>query len=405
MISSTSQCREVKVLWVLLTGVLCLFTPIVSLGAQDEQPCAPEKNFAKVGYLLEKKDYQGAKVLLRRLEACPHLSAVQRFNVGWLYGKAHDFPDALKIFKSVQPNVPDRLTHAYAVALVHFDQGHYQAAIDTLTALRSKGTFDPKCADLLGVAYSKLGRYQEAYAVMVENLRQHPSNPYAYYNLITLFVDTGELDKAAQVADKAVAALPQNAEALSMRGSIELSQSKTKDAYRDFAHAAQLAPMAPDPPFFMALADYRQSKFEEAIQVLKNAIASGIVDSDLHYLFAECLIRIDSLHSATVLSELDRAIELNPNSVSARVLRGEILLKTGHPQDAIADLKIARKLEPNPQRDARNATYLLARAYVAIGKQDEAKVLFAQVSSQFSSDKADTLNRLSDLKMHAVLHR
>jgi predicted Zn-dependent protease len=155
----------------------------------------------------------------------------------------------------------------------------------------------------------------------------------------------------------------------------------------------------------MALADYRQSKFEEAIQVLKNAIASGIVDSDLHYLFAECLIRIDSLHSATVLSELDRAIELNPNSVSARVLRGEILLKTGHPQDAIADLKIARKLEPNPQRDARNATYLLARAYVAIGKQDEAKVLFAQVSSQFSSDKADTLNRLSDLKMHAVLHR
>jgi hypothetical protein len=56
MISSTSQCREVKVLWVLLTGVLCLFTPIVSLGAQAEQPCAPEKNFAKVGYLLEKKD-------------------------------------------------------------------------------------------------------------------------------------------------------------------------------------------------------------------------------------------------------------------------------------------------------------------------------------------------------------
>ena len=80
-----------------------------------------------------------------------------------------------------------------------------------------------------------------------------------------------------------------------MRGSIELSQSKTEDAYRDFAYAAQLSPKAPDPPFFMALADYRQSKFEEAIQVLKNAIASGIVDSDLHYLFAECLIRISGL--------------------------------------------------------------------------------------------------------------
>src|SRR6202021_350376 len=166
-----------------------------------------------------------------------------------------------------QPNVPDELTHAYAIALGQFELVQYQAAIDTLTALRSKGTFDPKCAGLLGVAYSKLGRYEEAYGVMVDNLRQDPSNPYAYFNLIMLFVDTGELDKAAQVANKAIAALPQNAEALSMRGSIELSQSKTEDAYRDFAYAAQLSPKAPDPPFFMALADYRQSKFEEAIQV------------------------------------------------------------------------------------------------------------------------------------------
>ena len=401
----TPQDPEVTCLRLLLAGVLCLLATTVSHAAQEEKPCAPEKSFAKVGSLLENKDNQGAKALLRSLEGCPHLSQLQRFNLGWLYGQAHDFSHALKIFKSVQPNVPDGLTHAYAIALGQFELAQYQAAIDTLTALRSKGTFDSKCADLLGVAYSKLGRYQEAYGVMVDHLRQDPSNPYAYFNLITLFVDTGELAKAAQVADKAIAALPQNAEALSMRGSIELSQSKTEDAYRDFAHAAQLAPMAPDPPFFMALADYRQSKFEEAIQVLKNAIASGIVDSDLHYLFAECLIRIDSLHSATVLSELDRAIDLNPNSVSARVLRGEILLKSGHPQDAIADLKIARKLEPNPQRDARNATYLLARAYVAIGKQDEAKVLFAQASSQFSSNKADTLDRLSDLKMHAALHR
>ena len=401
----TPQDPEVTCLRLLLAGVLCLLATTVSHAAQEEKPCAPEKSFAKVGSLLENKDNQGAKALLRSLEGCPHLSQLQRFNLGWLYGQAHDFSHALKIFKSVQPNVPDGLTHAYAIALGQFELAQYQAAIDTLTALRSKGTFDSKCADLLGVAYSKLGRYQEAYGVMVDNLRQDPSNPYAYFNLITLFVDTGELAKAAQVADKAIAALPQNAEALSMRGSIELSQSKTEDAYRDFAYAAQLSPKAPDPPFFMALADYRQSKFEEAIQILKNAIASGIVDSDLHYLFAECLIRIDSLHSATVLSELDRAIDLNPNSVSARVLRGEILLKSGHPQDAIADLKIARKLEPNPQRDARNATYLLARAYVAIGKQDEAKVLFAQASSQFSSNKADTLDRLSDLKMHAALHR
>ncbi len=398
------QCREVKASW-LLGLAFCLFAEAIGVAAQAKQACVPEKNFAQVGHLLEKQQYEDAKALLRRLETCTSLSPIQRFNVGWLYGKAQDFPAALKIFESVSLDVPDELTHAYAIALVHFEQGNYQAAISVLTALRSKGSCNDKCADLLGVAYSKIESYQDAYAVMAENLRQNPSDPNAYYNLITLFADIGELDKAAQIANKAVAALPQNAEAFSMRGFIELSQAKEEDAYRDFASASQLSPTAPDPTFFMALADYRQSKFADAVQVIRNAVASGIVDSDLHYLIAECLVRIDPMDSANVLAELDRAIQLNPNSVSARVLRGQQLLQSGRPQDAIADLTIAWELEPSPKRDARNATYLLGRAYAAAGKQDEAKLLFDQLNPHFSSDKADNLNRLGDRKMQAALHR
>jgi tetratricopeptide (TPR) repeat protein len=204
-ISCTPQERA-RGLKLLLAAALCL----VSAAAQQESSCLPAKTFAEVGALLKKQDYSRAKTLLRGLEACPHLAPFERFNIGWLYGRAHDSPDALRIFHSVQADVPDRLTHAYAIALADFEQGKFQASIDTLAALRAQGIFDAKCADLLGVSYSKLDRYQDAYAVMAENIRQNPSNPYAYFNLIALFVDTSEMDKAARVADKAVAALPQN---------------------------------------------------------------------------------------------------------------------------------------------------------------------------------------------------
>jgi len=404
MMRRTLRIRRARGLNSILLGLLCLAAPCVRCAAQMEKPCLADQKFATVGSLLETKDYSGAKSLLRGLESCSLLSPLQRFNVGWLYGKAHDSTDALRIFKSVQADMPDRLTHGYAIALAEFESAQYQAAVTTLIELRTKGVFDAKCADLLGVSYSKLGRYQDAYAEMAENLHQNPSNPYAYFNLITLFVDTGELDKAAEVADMAVDALSQNGEALFMRGSIELSQSKAEEAYRDFASAAQLSPHAPDPPFFMALVDYRQSKFDEATQVLRNAISAGIVDSDLHYLLAECLIRMDEANAAAILSELNEAIRLNPNSVSARVLRGERFLESGRPRDAIADLKIARGLEPHSERDARNATYLLARAYAAAGEKEEAKALFAQFSSRFSAGKTDTLDRLSDEKMQAALH-
>jgi tetratricopeptide (TPR) repeat protein len=400
----TSQARGVRGLRLLLTSGLFLFAVCVNSAAQRQKPCLPDKTFTRIGVLLEQQDYQTAKTLLHELEFCSHLSPIQRFNVAWLYGKAHDSADALRIFKSVQVEVPDRLTHAYAIALAEFELAQYQASVDTLIALRSKGIFDAKCADLLSVSYSKLDKFQDAYDVMVENIRQNPSNPYAYFNLIALFVDTSEMDKAAQVANKAVAALPQNADALSMRGSIELFRNQTGDAYRDFSAAAQLSPQAPDPPFFIALVNYRQSKFDEAVRVLRDAIASGVADSDLHYMLAECLLRIGSRNLAAVLAELNLAIQLNPNSVPARSLRGATLLEVGRPQDAVADLKLARELDPNPQRDTRNTTYLLARAYAAIGRRDEANALFAQVGHQYSSDRTDTLNQLSEQKMRAALH-
>jgi tetratricopeptide (TPR) repeat protein len=388
----------------LLAAAVCLVVSNLRAAAQEQPSCLPAKTFAQVGALFQKQDYSRAKMLLRGLESCPHLAPLERFNVGWLYGRAHDSPDALRVFHSVKVDVPDRLTHAYAIALAEFELGKFRDSIDTLAALRAQGIFDAKCADLLGVSYSKLDRYQDAYAVMADNIRQNPSNPYAYFNLIALFVDTSEMDKAAQVADKAVAALPQNAEALSMRGSIELFRNQTDEAYRDFAAAAELTPRSPDPRFFMALVDYRQSRFDQAAKVLRDAIASGIADSDLHYMLAECVLRIEPSNASAALSELDRAIQLNPKSVPARILRGEALLAARRPQDAVVDLKIARDLDPDPHRDTSNTTYLLGRAYIALGKHDQANALFAQLGHQFAPNKTDTLNQLGDQKIQATLH-
>jgi predicted Zn-dependent protease len=154
----------------------------------------------------------------------------------------------------------------------------------------------------------------------------------------------------------------------------------------------------------MALLDYRQSKFDQAAKLLRDAIASGVADSDLHYMLAECVLRSEPSDARTALTELDQAIQLNPKSVAARILRGERLLAGGRPQDAIIDLKIARELDPHPQRDTSNTTYLLGRAYAALGKRDQANALFAQLGHQFTPSKTDTLNQLGYQKIQAELH-
>jgi tetratricopeptide (TPR) repeat protein len=366
-------------------------------GEQPEERCDARASFQRVDSMLKRRQYGEARAVLRKLQACHNLAAVDMFNVGWLYGKARDFPSALTVFRSVNADVPDHPTHEYAIALSEFELGDYKSTINVLSALRSKALCAAKCSDLLGVAYSKLGLYQDAYPVLAENLQKNPADLFAYLNLVTFFADTGHFATAEEIASRAVAAFPRNTEPLIMRGSLKMYQGRPESARNDFAAAVRISPRDPDAHFFVALSEYNQDKFADAASELRSAIGSGIVDSDLHYLLAECAIRLDPTKPLDALPELNRAIEIDAKSVSARTLRGKLLLQGGHPGEAVADLRLAHKVAP----DSRSAIYNLARAYSALGKTEEAKSLFAQLSAT----TPDVLSELSDRRLRSALNQ
>src|SRR5262249_27725994 len=149
-----------------------------------------------------------------------------------------------------------------------------------------------------------------------------------------------------------------------VRGAANTLLGLLEKAHQDFQSAATLAPDKADARFFLALTKYKQGKFMNAAQSLRSAIGSGIVDSDLHYLLAECLLKLDGTNVKDVMRERDQAIALNPNSVSARNLRGRLLLDAGRVKEAAEDLEQAHRYDPT----SRSAAYNLARAYRALGK-------------------------------------
>src|ERR1700758_2522448 len=79
--------------------------------------CNAVQVFASVEEQLKNKRYEEAKAALDSLRSCPRLSNTEKFNVGWLYGRARDFHVALIIFNSLPADVPDPSTHQYAIAL------------------------------------------------------------------------------------------------------------------------------------------------------------------------------------------------------------------------------------------------------------------------------------------------
>jgi tetratricopeptide (TPR) repeat protein len=378
-----------------LLALLCASFAAKSLtAAEPASQCSTAEIFNNVNSLLAKRDYRAASEQLDSLRSCHNLSDLERFQTGWLYGRARSFQKAIDFFQSVPATVPDRSTHDYALALSQFELADYRAAANTLQSAASTYALDGNAANLLAVAYSKQGLFQQAYAVLHKQVeQQQPADVNTYLNLVTVCADGGDLTRAVEVASAAVERFPNSPDAVAVLGAAYSLQGNFDKARQTFLVAERLAPQRADVRFFLALTSYNQSRFLDAIATLETAFKDGIQDSDLHYLMAECLIKLNKNDSSEALNQLNEAIRLWPASVPARTLRGRLLLDSDQTLAAITDLESAHAADPA----ARSTIYVLARAYRKVGRGEQAASLFAQLHST-SPDilKEASERRLSD---------
>jgi tetratricopeptide (TPR) repeat protein len=378
-------------LWLLLASV-------AGLGAEavhGNQNCDAGVLFQHVNTLLADKAYEQAARTLDQFQSCPDRSPLDKFQMGWLYGRARRFDKALKVFSALSPDVPDRLTHGYAVGLSKFELADYQGAADELKSLQVSGIADANSINLLAVSYAKLGLYKEAYQILAEEIQRDPNGLPQYLNLVAVCAEGGDFAKAADVASQATRMFPNSADSFIVRGAANSLLGFLDKAHEDFATAVRLAPERADARFFLALTDYNQGNIPDALTILKAAVQGGVADSDLHYLMAECVLKLDAKDSNAALRELNRALDLNANSVSARTLRGKLLLRAGRTKEAVSDLELAIHRDP----DSRAALYTLAGAYRAVGRTGEAEALFRQLRAK----TADTVKEFSDKRLNEVL--
>src|SRR5579863_9685822 len=116
---------------------LCMVFPSTELWCSPppmpDPVCDVQVVFRLADAELKRHHYDQAERQLDRLLGCKTIHPIETFNLGWLYGRAHDFGKALGEFNEVRQDVPDIQTHQYAVALAQFELMDYKAAVETLT--------------------------------------------------------------------------------------------------------------------------------------------------------------------------------------------------------------------------------------------------------------------------------
>lgn len=379
-----------------LKGLVCASALLAAPGARaNAAVCDANATFEQAKRLIGDKQFESAGKLLDRFRECPGLAPLESFQLGWLYGRARRFANALAVFQTVPHAVPDPLTHDYAVALSDFELGRYRESADVLKPYQQSGKADAKTVNLLAVSYSKLGLYRDAYDALSQQIRGSQPDIGAFLNLVTVCAEAGNFEAAAETAKRATELFPDSPDVWIAQGAAQTILGHLDQGFQDFSTAVKIAPARADARFFLALVDYKQAKFSDAIAVLQSALRQGIKDSDLHYLLAECLLKMDTKNSGEALAQLNQAIDLSANSVAARTLRGKLLLDSGHPEAAIRDLELAHLRDPHSQP----ALYNLARAYRADGRTAAAAALFRE----YRAASRDASSEMTDARLSQAL--
>lgn len=228
---------------------------------------------------------------------------------------------------------------------------------------------EPDALLLLAIALRKKGAPNSARAIL-ETLAQTQAHRAAiHYELGLVLADAGDNRGATASLRRAVDLDPGFAEAWHALGDqmTRMRSSKSADkAYAEYYYATINDPVLRD-----AMTAYRESRYEDARQLLRPHIDSNPTDVNAIKLLAEVATRLNNIPRAEELFK--RCVELAPDFTGARFRYATTLISMNKLQAAIDQVDEILKLEPyNPHhRNLKAATYLRMSAFTEAAREYE----------------------------------
>ncbi len=238
------------------------------------------------------------------------------------------------------------------------------------------------------------GNLDEAIVHYEKAIAADPEYADALADFATVLFLKGDPNRSAELYLKAIDQRPEDslyrtnyARVLSRLGKGDESRAQLEKAY-------QLNPK--DRVALTALANLslQNKETDKAIQLLKTGLETYPQSSDLHNQLSLAFARTGGLTEA--VDHAQKAVSLDPNSVSARLNLGSMSLAQGKVDEAVAVYKEALKLQPsNP-----DAHFLLAKTFEKAGDLTNARtelkafIEFAKPDDPRRSQAAQKLEKM-----------
>ena len=196
-----------------------------------------------------------------------------------------------------------------------------------------------------GLAFHSRGNLADAERVYRDILRQQPDHFDALHHLGVIAIQTGHMEQAADLIERAIALKPSDAAAHSNLGKALRDLNRPERALASFDRAIALKPDFAEAHHNRgsSLLDLKRSR--EALASCRKAIALKPEFAEAHDNLGMALENLGYLEQA--LASCDKAIALKPDFAEAHNNRGNVLLALRRFRDALASYDRALASRPS----------------------------------------------------------
>jgi tetratricopeptide (TPR) repeat protein len=310
------------------------------------------------------------------------------YNLGVALVRKGDRTRAKQELRTAIQQKPDSLTSRFALASAFEEEKKFPEAIEQL---RSIQTQDPKFAPAtlkLSQILIKMGKPQQAIAVLQEGLGQNPEEAERLQSALGIaYAENGQTEKGVETLRTLVAGQPDSADAHFQLGSLLVRRRQAGDpeeASREFREAIRLDPSSDAARLALGRILIASQKLDEAVAVLVEYTSHKTQDAEGFYNLG---LAYKGLHQpAAAVKALQRAVELDPRNPENRFAFGKLLADAGQTAAATQQLQAAERIEPGDPEIHSQLASLLEKA----GHKEEARVernKLAALQARTNADK------------------
>ena len=326
--------------------------------------------------------------------------AAARAELGGALLEAGLLNEAVTELNSAASADPSNVDAIVWLARAHLARNDIPAAGRTLESAVARGLEAAPIYALLADVYQKSGHIENAIPAMRLAIQQDPqSESYRFrYGMLL----TNALAPAAAIIrlEEALKVFPRSPRLWFALGIAQFKQSKNDEAAKAFKHALEFDAKFAPALAYLGLTYEELGQYEEAVRLYDNALAIDEKMAVANYLAATSLLKQNSVDLARVEKYLARTVQLDPSFAEARLSLAKVYIRAERFNEAVAELERVTKLAP----DLAEAYYHLGRLYVRLKRQNEAQAALAtfkrlseQQKEQSQTERREIVRRLANV--------